>query len=112
MSLDLKVLRPDTVSMNSSASPISLRRATLADERAVAYLAELDEAERLSGDVLVAYDGDRAVAAMSLSDGRSVADPFARTAHVVALLRLRAQQQRSRPARRFGLGLRHLGVAA
>jgi hypothetical protein len=96
--------------MTSSAASISLRRATLADERAVAYLAQLDDAERLTGDVLVAYDGDRAVAAMSMADGRTVADPFTRTAHVVALLRLRAQQQRSRPARRFGFGLRRLGV--
>ena len=92
-------------------SSLSLRPATPADDGAVAYLSELDEAERLTGDVLVAYDGDRAVAAMSVTDGRTVADPFTRTAHVVALLRLRAQQQRSRSARRFGLGLGRLGVA-
>ena len=98
--------------MTSSPASLSLRHATPADDRAVAYLSELDEAVRLTGDVLVAYDGDRAVAAMSVTDGRTVADPFARTAHVVALLRLRAQQQRSRPARRFGLGLGRLGVAA
>ncbi len=95
-----------------TSSSLSLRAATSADDGAVAYLSELDEAERLTGDVLVAYDGERPVAAMSLSDGRAVADPFARTADVLALLRLRARQARSRPARRLGLGLGGLGLAA
>ena len=110
MSLDLNGPEPDTVPMTSPAS-LSLRPAS-GDDRAVAYLSELDEAERLSGDVLVAYDGDRAVAAMSLADGRAVADPFTRTDHVLALLRLRAQQQRSRPARRLGLLFGRVGLAA
>jgi hypothetical protein len=97
--------------MTSPAS-LSLRHATDADTGAVAYLAELDEAERLTGSVLVAFDGARPVAAMSLEDGRTVADPFTRTADVVALLRLRARQQRSGPARRLGLGFGRLGLAA
>jgi hypothetical protein len=109
LSLDLKVDRPDTVLMTSPAS-LSLRHATPADDRAVAYLSELDEAERLTGSVLVAFDGDRPVAAMSLQDGRTVADPFMRTANVVDLLRMRARQERSGPARRLGLG--RLGLAA
>jgi hypothetical protein len=97
--------------MTSPAS-LSLRHATSADAGAVAYLSELDEAERLTGSVLVAFDGDRAVAAMSLEDGRAVADPFTRTAHVVELLRLRARQERSGPARRLGLAFGRLGLAA
>jgi len=95
--------------MTSPAS-LSLRLATAADDAAVAYLSELDEAERLTGSVLLALDGDRPVAAMSLDDGRTVADPFTRTANVVDLLRLRARQERSGSARRLGLG--RLGLAA
>ena len=103
MSLDLKVVRSDTVPMTSPAS-LSLRHATPADSRAVAYLSELDEAERLTGSVLLAFDGDRPVAAVSLDDGRTVADPFTRTANVVDLLRVRARQERSGASRRLGLG--------
>jgi hypothetical protein len=103
MSLDDKVIRPDTVPMTSPAS-LSLRHATPADSGAVAYLSELDEAERLTGSVLLAFDGERPVAAMSLDDGRTVADPFTRTANVVDLLRVRARQERSGAARRLGLG--------
>ena len=110
LSLDLNGDRADTVPMTSPAS-LSLL-ATSADDGAVAYLSGLDDAERLTGAVLVAYDGDRPLAAMSLADGRTVADPFSRTADVVALLRLRARQQRSGPARRLGLGLGRLGLAA
>ena len=110
MSLDLNGRRADTVPMTSSAA-LSLRPATSAD-RAVAYLSELDEAERLTGSVVVAYRGDRPDAAVSLDDGRAVADPFVRTADVVALLRLRARQERSAPARRLGLGFGRVGLAA
>ena len=94
--------------MNSTPS-LSLRHATSADAGAVAYLAELDETDRLEGSVLMAFAGDRAVAAMSLADGRTAADPFARTADAVDLLRMRARQERrsGAPRRRFGLaGLR------
>ena len=110
-SLDVKGPRADTVPMTSPAS-LSLRHATDADAGALAYLSELDEAERLTGSVLVAFEGDRPVAAMSLEDGRAVADPFTRSAAVVDLLRLRARQERSGPARRLGLGLGRLGLAA
>jgi hypothetical protein len=75
-------------------------------------LAALDETEPLTGDVLLAVADGRAVAAMSVADGRVAADPFARTGEAVALLRLRAQQTRRRSgaARRLGLG--RLGLAA
>ena len=111
MSLDLNGGEPDTVPMTSSPASLSLRHATSADSAAVAYLAALDDAERLTGSVLVAFDGDRPVAAVSLDDGRAVADPYTRTADVVDLLRLRARQS-SGPARRLGLGFGRLGLAA
>jgi len=111
MSLVLNGRGPDTVPMASSPASLSLRHATPADAGAVAYLSALDETDRLSGSVLMAFDGERPVAAMSLGDGRTAADPFARTADVLALLRLRARQERrSGAARRLGLG--RFGVAA
>ena len=79
---------------------------------AVRLGATLDETEPRTGDVLLAVADGRAVAAMSVADGRVAADPFARTGEAVALLRLRAQQTRRRSgaARRLGLG--RLGLAA
>jgi len=54
-------------------------------------LAALDSAAPLRGDVLVAESCGRLVAALELESGRSVADPFERTADVVELLRMRAR---------------------
>ena len=104
MSLDLNRRPADNVAMTCT---LILRPATSpADAGAVAYLSELDETERLEGPVLMAFSDERAVAAMSLSDGRTAADPFARTADAVDLLQARARQQRRSRAgrRRFGLG--------
>ena len=90
----------------TSSPAVSLRHATPADDRAVAYLSALDETSRLHGDVLVAFAGDRPVAALSLADGRTAADPFVRTAGAVAQLRATARRERRSGAagRRFGLG--------
>ena len=77
-----------------------LRFAGAADVVAVARLAALDEERELTGRVLVALvDGD-AVAALSLEDGRVVANPFMATADAVAMLRLRAEQLLGHPTRR------------
>ena len=81
------------------------------DAGTLTRLAALDETEPLTGDVLLAVADGRAVAAMSVDDGRVAADPFARTGDAVALLRLRARQsRRSVATRRLGLG--RLGLAA
>jgi hypothetical protein len=111
LSLDLKVIRADTVPMTSPAS-LHLLPAGPVDAGTLTRLAALDETEPLSGDVLLAVADGRAVAAMSVTDGRVAADPFARTGEAVALLRLRAHQARRRSgaARRLGLG--RLGLAA
>jgi hypothetical protein len=55
-------------------------------------LAALDSALPLRGPALVADRDGRLLAALSLDDGRAVADPFERTAEAVELLRLRARQ--------------------
>jgi hypothetical protein len=71
---------------------IAVRLATANDREALARLAALDSAEPPRGSTLVGELLQRPVAALSLSDGRVIADPFVTTADVVALLRLRARQ--------------------
>jgi hypothetical protein len=78
----------------SSQSPTStevlIRRAGPHDAAAVARLAALDSAAPPAGDVLVAIVGGEPWAALSLADGRAVADPFRPSAAAVELLRVRA----------------------
>jgi hypothetical protein len=77
--------------MSHTTSPIiSLRAATSNDGPALVRLAALDSADVPAGPVLVAEVDGEPQAAMSLRDGRVVADPFAHTAELVSLLRLRA----------------------
>ncbi len=71
---------------------LTLRLATSADRPALARLAELDQAIRPPEPVLLGVVMQRPIAALSLSDGSVVADPFAPTAELVELLRLRARQ--------------------
>jgi hypothetical protein len=74
---------------------LTIRFALPADAAALHDLAALDSAPRTpAGEVLVAESGGALVAALSLDDGRVVADPFRPTADVVALLRVRAGQAR------------------
>lgn len=77
---------------------VSIRRAGPHDAPALHRLAALDSAAPLRGEVLVAESGGEALAALSLTDGSAVADPFSPTAELVALLRLRRDQMcRSEP---------------
>jgi hypothetical protein len=83
---------------------VAIRLARPADAPALARLAVLDGqaevADRLSrlacepweGSVLVAEAGGAVAAALAVEDGVAVADPFRRTALLVDLLRLRAEQ--------------------
>ena len=73
----------------SAAVTLKLAQADERDE--VRLLAELDEEPALDGRVLVAYVEDKPVAALSLYDGRVVADPFVASADAVALLQVRAE---------------------
>jgi hypothetical protein len=80
---------------------LTVRRASTQDAAQLLRLAALDSADMPSGDVLVAESSGRPVAALSLADGRAVADPFEHTAELVELLRLRRKQliQASAPNR-------------
>ena len=111
LSLELRVRYADTVLMTSPAS-LHLLPAGPVDAGTLTRLAALDETEPLTGDVLLAVADGRAVAAMSVHDGRVTADPFARTGEAVALLRLRAHQARRRSGAVRRLRLGRLGVAA
>jgi hypothetical protein len=57
-------------------------------------LAELDSQRPLTGPALVGEIDGRPAAAISLDDGRVVADPFQHTARLVSLLRMRARALR------------------
>jgi hypothetical protein len=72
------------------SSTIAIRAAHDDEAGTVLRLAALDSAPAPRGDVLLAVVDGEPVAAVSLHDGRVVADPFRRTDDVVALLRLRA----------------------
>jgi len=71
-----------------------------AEAQAVRRLAALDDAPKLTGQVLLALINDDAVAGLSLQDRGVVANPFVPTRDVVALLRLRAEHLSGARARR------------
>jgi hypothetical protein len=74
---------------------IAVRLATANDREALERPAELDWAETPSGSTLVGERLERPVAALSLSDGRVIADPFVATADLVVRLRLERGSSRS-----------------
>lgn len=55
----------------------------------------LDSSKPLAGPILVAAIDGRPWSALSLEDGRTVADPFQPSASTVELLRMRAHQLRT-----------------
>ena len=71
---------------------IALRVAQPEDDYDVSRLAQLDDAPQPIGPVMLAVVDGEAVAALSLSDGRVVANPFVATEKAVTLLRVRATQ--------------------
>jgi hypothetical protein len=90
---------------------VVIRRATPAERAAVGRLAALDSARAPRGEVLLALVDGVAWAALSLDDGRAVADPFRPSAHAVELLRIRAAHLHAAPAgRRLALP-RRLGLS-
>jgi hypothetical protein len=83
----------------TSTSTIILQQATAAQDTALRELSELDSARTVSRPALMAVVDDQLIAAISLRDGRVVADPFAETAAAVALLRVRASALQTVPRR-------------
>ena len=86
---------------------VVIRLAVAQDAPALERLALMDSAPRpLAGTVVVAEVDGELLAARSVEDGRAVADPFRRTAHLTALLATRAQLlPGAHPVRTRGRGL-------
>jgi hypothetical protein len=75
---------------------VLVRHATSADAARIRTVAHLDDRRLPGGPFLVAEMSDEVVAAMSLSSGVVVADPFRRTRDAADMLRLRAAQLAAR----------------
>jgi hypothetical protein len=73
-------------------SPSLTVRQARAGEPGMEVLAQLDSVKPLTGTVLVAEVEGRPIAAISVEDGRTAADPFVPSADAVAVLRMRAAQ--------------------
>jgi hypothetical protein len=81
------------MSVNHTLAPtVAIRAARGSDGEALEQLARLDSQRPLTGDVLVAEQDGRLVAA--LAGDRVVADPFRPTEDIVALLQFRAGGKR------------------
>lgn len=78
--------------MRTATAQITIRLADAVDGTALIVLAALDSAAPLAEPVLIAESDGEARAALSLSDGRVVSDPFHATANLVELLRVHATQ--------------------
>ena len=83
----------------TSTSTIILQQATAAEDAALRELSQLDSARTVSRPALMAVVDGRLLAAISLHDGRVVADPFAETEDAVALLRVRSSALQTVPRR-------------
>jgi hypothetical protein len=88
-----------TTGRDGTDGNVVVRRGRHADQHALAILAALDSARPLTGRSVVAELAGQIVAAVSLHDGRVVADPFAPTADVVEMLRVHTAGARSSTAR-------------
>lgn len=67
---------------------VTVRLARTHDAGALTDLAALDSTEVPPGDVIVAETSGRIVAALPVSGGRALADPFRRTESLVRMLQL------------------------
>ncbi len=94
--------------MNTTINTDSLavRRLSADDGTALRFLAGRDTAPIPAGELLGAEVGAHLVAAVSLTDGTVVADPFRATAAAVEMLELRAQQLKDRDKPKRGRKIR------
>jgi hypothetical protein len=94
--LEQIIRRRDAVAADGDAR-LTIRHARPGDGAALERLAVLDTAPVPTGPVLVAEVGDELWAAVSVSDGSAVADPFRPTAELVWVMQERARRERRRP---------------
>jgi hypothetical protein len=74
-----------------AANSYVIRIATENDAAALSHLAAMDGKAPLEGSILIGELHGDPVAAVSLSDDRSISDPFRPTAHLLATMRVRAR---------------------
>jgi hypothetical protein len=92
---------------------VLLRLARADDDADLIRVAALDTARPLPGPALVAEENGAIVAALCLATGRTVADPFVPSSHLVELLRRHvALRQAPAPAPRGRRLLPHLALQA
>jgi hypothetical protein len=84
---------------------IELRLCRADDDPALERLAALAERPLPFGRLVVALVDGQLVAALPLAGGHALTDPFSRTAHLLRLLELRADQLRQPAPRRGALRL-------
>jgi len=77
---------------------VLLRTARADDDTDLIRVAALDGARPLAGPALVAEENGVIVAALCLSTGRAVADPFVPSLHLVELLRHHGARRPAPPA--------------
>jgi hypothetical protein len=80
---------------------VHLRLCRVSDDPQLEQLAQLEGRPLPEGRLVVAESKGRIVAALPLAGGRPLADPFARTHHLLPLLELRAAQVRGARRRRL-----------
>ena len=91
----MKSKRQETASIvRHCMDGVVVRDAYPDDDVALRRLASVDDRPGLRGHVVLAELNGELVAATSVSNGRSIADPWRPTADIVALLELRAAQIR------------------
>ena len=73
------------------SAEITIRAARAEDMGDIARVAGRDTGELPAGPLLIAQVSDDVRAAVSLSDGTIIADPFHRTAELVEMLKIRAR---------------------
>jgi hypothetical protein len=81
------------------ANAYVIRQATIDDQDVLQRLAGLDSQRPLSGPALIGEIDGTPSAAISMADGRVVADPFKLTAHLVPVLMMRRRSLQAFAAR-------------
>jgi hypothetical protein len=91
-----RLRRRDAVTVDGIDAAITIRAADAQDAPEIARLALLDGHRLPAGQQLVAEADGHILAAVEVTSGRTVADPFQPTAGVARLIALRAKQLRPR----------------
>jgi hypothetical protein len=91
----------ERATMMQNEAQITIRALSEEDRESVVRLGQLDTAPTPEGRLLGAVVDGRLVAAVSLADGHSVANPFVSSEHARSMLKLRARQLTRKRGRLF-----------